>query len=58
MDQLALKHFNFINDFLEKEGYINTLKSRELRSFKWEKDKSIVTLIINHSVTEFKLIYS
>jgi len=58
MDQLALKYFELINSFLENEGYKNTLKSRELRSFKWEKDKSRVTLIMNHSVTEFKLTYS
>jgi hypothetical protein len=58
MDLLALKYFELINEFLEKDGYKNTLKARELRSFKWEKDKSIVTLVMNHSVTEFKLTYT
>jgi hypothetical protein len=58
MDTLALKHFRSINEFLEKEGYVNTIKPRELRSFQWKKGTQVVNVIMNFSATEVKIKYT
>lgn len=58
MDSQALKHFDLINNFLEKDGYKNTLKAQELRSFEWQKGNNKVVLIMNFSATELKLTYT
>jgi hypothetical protein len=58
MDTTARKHFNFINEILQKEGYVNTIKPKELRSFQWRKGSNIVNVIMNFSATEIKISYT
>lgn len=45
-----------IKSGLERDGYVSTLDSPELRKYEFESGLKTITILMNHPMTEMKII--